>query len=229
MYKLVANRGDLGVDVEMQGVLDRIAELIDELSIEFDVHLDDLLITERAKNLFAEVQVKLRTALDMAFVRVWRKQSPACPNATILRQVKFPIYEKQNDFIQYLKKIHLDIVVKNPQLYGLLLQPQPFNGATAMKHLRDLANLGKHIELPSHAMIAQKGKCLVRQDGSVIMCTAGSGPADPRSRAEFEATAEDVELVSINLINHLGADPLMSCVGMHLGLRRYLPKLLAYA
>ena len=66
---------DDSVDPEMQGILDRTAELMRDLANEYDACGQRGKVSERAKNLFHEVLVKIRSSLDFTMNRIFNSHT----------------------------------------------------------------------------------------------------------------------------------------------------------
>jgi hypothetical protein len=229
------------MDREMQGVIDRVAELIDELSDEYQRHIEEPAVTERAKNLFHEALVKMRSAMDMVMMRVWDKYAPASLNPEtreeIGRHVYFPVVNTEAKFDDRLKKkMKLDLARDNPALYALLRQSQPFaTGRHDLVRLAELSNLGKHVRLANQVRSARPAKMLETSDGRRLAFTPGVEfhaetvmgiPTDPATRTPA-AGLEDVDWVSFSVSGHDDIiDPTSFCLSLYTSLRRYIPKVL---
>ena len=234
---MVAIDGPCVADPEIQGILDRIAELIRELSKEYEAHLSDLIVTERAKNLYGEALIKVRAALDMVFLRVWRKHTSAVKKPSTQRQVKFPIAENPAKFDEYMISIGLEPNKLPPELAKLIRQAQPFSGATAISKFRDAANAAKHVELPRHIMKAMTARRFKLPNGAELTMTDGcrvngpvfhGAPVD-QSTGLPDLPGEDIELVSLVPLGSESHDPIGNCLSLQTALRRYVPKLIEFA
>ena len=61
------------MDLEMQGILDRADELTKDLVQEYGACVQRGEVSERAKNLFHEVTIKIRSALDFVMNRIFKE------------------------------------------------------------------------------------------------------------------------------------------------------------
>jgi len=219
----------------MQGIFDRADELTQELLQEYGACAQRGEVSERAKNLFHEVLVKVRSALDFAMNRIYNVHStlPSKKKTAMAKHVLFPICEQEKQFSDNLRKYGLSHLEHDePDLYRLIRQPQPF--ATKRNDfllLRELSNLGKHVQLAVQECKLQKGKKVTKQNGSVMKFTEGvtfhrNGiQVDPSVYGEVQ----DVTLASFDI--HHGPikmwEPHLQCLAFCLSGRRYINKLLA--
>ena len=201
------------------------------------MHLSDLVVTERAKNLYGEVLTKVRAVLDMVFLRVWRKHTSGLKKSGTQRRVKFPIEEDSAKFDKYMTSIGLEPKKLTPELAKLIRQPQPFSGATAISMFRDAANATKHVQLPRHRMIAMTAKRFRLPNGTVLVMTDGcrvngpvfSGAPVDQSTGLPDLPGEDIELVRLKSLGSESHDPIANCLSLQTALRRYLQKLIEFA
>jgi hypothetical protein len=225
------------MDAEMDGVVARIQEFINDLSAEYQKHIDNPEVTERAKNLFHEVLVKMRSALDMTMYRIWKKYAPPYPTPEKMMKaakgVYFPICDTSGEFNYKLKDICPDLETRNPSLHALLLQSQPFStGRPAMSELRDLSNLGKHVRLAQQTRKSRPATRARRTDGStIIIAPPLVTESDMRERMGGEidlSTIETVNWIEFSVDGHDLSEPTIFCLSLFTGLQTYLTKLLSH-
>ena len=217
------------MDAELKGVLDRadelLADFVDELE-RTDAHSQG--VTERAKNIFHEVLVKLRSALDMAMNRAWdRHAAPSIPEADRekkQRKVYFPIHDKQLNLDSFLKDIGFAPNLKqiNRPLYDILMQAQPFKtGQTRQRQdlliLGELSNLGKHRGLSPQGGRTLKLWRATRKDGSCLFT----------SERPDEVAGVNVERGEFHwfTVEGYGIHPVVFCASLCQGIRPYLEEL----
>ena len=185
------------LDDEMRGIFDRADELTGELIREYEVCAQMGEVSERAKNLFHEVLIKIRSALDFAMRRIFDKHTThqGKEKDKIGRQAGFPICDNKNEFCKKLKKLGLShLEENNPDLYKKLLQAQPFKtGKREPRFLRELSNLGKHVELAAQHCNLQDAEKITRPNGTIAVFSKGSGfvdrdgkPVDPGPDCEIQ-------------------------------------------
>lgn len=161
------------LDAEMKGVFDRADELAKELEAEYMASAECAVVTERAKNLFHEVLVKIRSSLDFVMYRIYRKYSSYQGEKKVKkeRHAGFPICDKETVFNKKLKDLGLShLETETPELYAKLRQPQPFmTKSKTLLILRDLSNLGKHVKLAKHDVKLQPAKKATGPYGVMVM------------------------------------------------------------
>lgn len=221
------------MDRELAGVLDRGDELTAEFVSECERQKADSPVTERAKNLFHEVLIKLRSALDMFMYRVGERY--ATPAHTRRRRpFNFPICDEESNFDKRMKKMGLEeLAARNSSLYEAIRRAQPFvTNRGDLRQLRDLANLGKHVCLVSQSQVAVDAMAVSGPRGTVIY-TEGTQfiakevvgfPIDPTTQTPIGASA--VRLHFIRAAN-VAIDSRIFCVQLCQSTRRYLASLLA--
>lgn len=180
------------MDPEMEGIFDRADELTQELIREYHKCAQGGEVSERAKNLFHEVLVKVRSALDIAMNRVFNKHTVLTGRrkANGKFHAGFPICESEKDFDRKLQLLGLsDLEQSSARLYAKLRQSQPFSsGHRDLLLLRDLSNLGKHAGLAVQSCRLDKAKQVSGPGGTVAIFTKGAGPVDGNGR-RIERTA----------------------------------------
>lgn len=223
------------MDAEMAGVLDRTGELIKELEREYDVHVKEDIITERARNLFHEALVKMRSALDMCMCRIWERCVPDSLSDKERRYAErsrgFPICDDHAGFDRKLASMKLESIEHSyPEIYSLLIQPQPFKtGKDDLKLLRDMANLGKHVRLVKQsrsARMASRAKLSSGWTVAVVPAVESEAEAIERMGKNVDrATIEKFVWVDI-AIEGYDVHPYWLLKSQYTSLRRYVPKLL---
>jgi len=140
------------MDAELESMLDRADELIDNLKDEYKNCLQAKYVTNKAQNITHEVLEKLRHTLDHAMWRAWDKYvSPNLSEKDRNRaRVYFPIANDLQRFRSTLGRggmADLDNIHKN--LYDFLLKKQPFssNDNNWLDLLAEIVAPGKHATL----------------------------------------------------------------------------------
>jgi len=155
----------------MQGIFDRADELTQELIREYDACAQQGMVSERAKNLFHEVMVKIMSSLDFAMNRIFDKYTSHADEkkTRIGKNVYFTIFDDESEFKEKIDKYGLSpLAQSNPKLYAKLWQSQPFStGRKDFLWLKELSNLGKHVRLARHECQLQEGKQVTLSDGSM--------------------------------------------------------------
>lgn len=223
------------LDDEMKGIFDRADELTQNLAQEYQECAQARKVSERAKNLFHEVLVKVRSALEFAMNRIYNEHTTLKDEkkATTERYVGFPICEKEGKFNKKLKDIGLShLATANPGLYEKLLKPQPFKtGKQTLLILRDLSNLGKHVKLARQDCKVQNAKKITRANGVVNIFTKGccyfdkyGKPVEPAADSEVE----EIKLATFSLSHRSGTlwEPYFLCQTFCLDTPRYIKSLL---
>jgi len=187
------------MDPEMLGVFDRADELARDLVEEYGACAQTGQVSERAKNLFHEVLVKIRSALDIAMNRLFDKLTSVADSKRAKRKrgVSFPICESETKFDEALERWGLQHLQQvEPALYGKLRQPQPFSTKRQdLLWVRELSNLGKHVGLALQDCQRKGAKCLTMPNGAVVCFTEGvtfnapdGTPIDPSQLGPVEHT-----------------------------------------
>lgn len=166
-------------DPELTGVFDRAVELVHEMFQEYVRTETQPDVTERAKNLFHEVLVKVRSGFDVTWMRVWEKHGRPKWNKPKDPKITFPIFDASADFDEEIadlcgKKAMLDLASDAPQLLDYIRSIQPF--ASKNDHwsrLRDLSNLGKHVKLAKQVRRATTMRRFTAPDGGTILWSPG--------------------------------------------------------
>jgi hypothetical protein len=186
----------------------------------------------------------MRSALDMAMMRICRKYRvqglSEDDRKRFERNVYFPICDDRSDFDKRLKMLVPGVANTVPALYALLLQIQPFETRQkTVAQLRDLANLGKHVQLARQTRGSQPATRFTAPDGRVAAFTHGSGfagtswgdiPINPLTRepAPLAALKEEFTWVTFSIPDYGIIEPAVFCFLLQSGLSRYIPKLLVY-
>ena len=115
------------MDCEMSGIFERADELARDLLDEYDACAQAGQVSERAKNLFHEIMVKLRSALDITMNRLFDRSTLLANSkrAKVERSVYFPICRGETEFNEKLRGwglLHLQQI--EPALYDKLRQSQ---------------------------------------------------------------------------------------------------------
>lgn len=230
------------MDAELKSVLDRADELLQDLLQEYDKCVGTQNVTFRAQNLFHEVLLQLRSALDMTMVRIWEKY--AAPNLgenerpDVARRVSFPICETPKKFKKALAKIHIRHIEQDEkELYDLILKAQPFCTKRAdLANLKDWSNLGKHVRLVRHECDARPATRVTTHQGTMIY-THGvrfhgqhimGAPIDPVTDRIVPAPnvqIEDITYVSFALEDS-ETNPIVFCQSLCQSTRKFLEMLL---
>ncbi len=221
----------------MSGVFARVHELTDDLRREYLRCVGEADVSERAKNLFHEVLVKMRSALDMTMWRIWNKYASgfrsAGERAKIEKKVQFPICESTKDYRNKMKEMRLDLEKADPPLDALLLRAQPIStGRTDLLALRDLSNLGKHVRLATQTRTSRPASRGHRKDGAVItVCPPVGSDRDLESRMGGgidPSSVETVDYVEFSVDDPRVVDPFFYCAALATGLQRYVRDLLRF-
>ena len=223
------------LDDEMRGIFDRADELLQDLAQEYQACAQVSKVSERVKNLFHEVLVKVRSALDFAMNRIYSKHSTLRGKAKIKRgrNVGFPIYEDKDKFDNKLESLGLShLETDNPGLYGKLLKSQPFEtGTQKLMNFRDLSNLGKHVKFARQDCKVQNAKKITATNGAFAIFSVGSGCFDKQGKPvgpAADSKVEEVELATFTLSHKSGRvwEPCFFCQEFCLSTRRYIESLL---
>ncbi len=170
------------MDSEMEGIFERAGELTQDLMREYQKSAQRGEVSERAKNLFHEVLIKVRSALDFAMNRVFNKHTilTGKKKNRMEKKAGFPICRHHCHFNERMKSLGLShLEQSNPRLYMKLQQSQPFSsGRRDLLWLQDLSNLGKHARLALQDCQLHEAKKVTGPNGTVAIFTEGSGPVD---------------------------------------------------
>ena len=228
------------MDQEMQGILDRADELTRDLAQEYEACAQRGEVSERAKNLFHEVTIKIRSALDFAMNRIFDKHTNLKDNdkdkkkdkKKIKRRVYFPIFKDRKQFNKKLEEYGLsDLEQSKPDLYTKILEPQPFSSKRDdLMWLKELSNLGKHVQLALQDCQVKRGKRIAKPDGSIAMFTEGvkfyqgGKEVDP----SIYGDVQDINWATFNVDHNSGVYmPDLYCRMLCQDTRRYMEELLA--
>ncbi len=217
------------MDPVLASMLDRASELHEELENEYKKCLQTQNVTERAKNLTHEVLDKLRSVLDHAMARAWRKY--VAPN--LLEQdrkharVYFPITSDLDSLRSTLGRgcmSDLDKTHKN--LYDFLLKQQPFSSEENrwLDILTKIAGEGKYVQLIPQKRTETRRIKVSRPDGSSVSWDASSvkfgggvsvlsAPIDPRTQriVPTPGVTEQVEIWVSFIFEGYGVNALGFC------------------
>jgi hypothetical protein len=140
------------MEPELENILDRAEELLEDLETEYKNCLKSQNVSEQAKNLTHEALGKLRVALDHTMRRAWEKHvTPTLSKQDKERaRVYFPITSDLDSFHSTLGRgsmASLDRI--HPNLYQFLMEHQPFlSGENQwLVVLAKVVAEGKHIRL----------------------------------------------------------------------------------
>ena len=227
------------LDAELLGVLDRVDELCAELATEYGKCAETKKVTERARNIFHDVLVKVRAALDMVFHRIVLKYAPCLPACRARTgRANFPICDTEADFRTKLGRAGLgDLEAVAPALCASVRQAQPFaTGRSDLIALRNLANMGKHEKLALQTCTSRPAKRVTSSRGTIIytrgvsfLCKEIIGiPVNEETnqpREGKEWTHEDIEWVSFDVEGLPCVDPVVFCWSLSKALRQHLSEL----
>jgi len=230
------------MDAELKSVLDRADELLQDLSQEYAKCVGTQNVTFRAQNLFHEVLLKLRSALDMAMVRIWEMHVDPKLDDTkrrkVAKDVYFPICKDLKDFNAALAKVHIRHLEQDEtELYELILNAQPFSTKQSdMAKLRDWSNLGKHVRLVRQECDARPATRVMTPQGTIIHTDGVTFhgphimgvPIDPATRqlvSSANTQIKQVTYVSFT-VEESGTDPIIFCGRMCQGTRKFLERIL---
>ncbi len=226
------------IDAELTSVLDRADELLQELLREYDKCVGTQNMTFRAQNLFHEVLLKLRSALDMTMVRIWEMHvDPRLDHAKrgkVAKDVYFPICKNPEEFDKALAKIHIQHLEQDEkEIYDLILKAQPFSTKRSdLANLKDWSNSGKHVRLVRHECDARPATRVTTLQATMIH-THGvtfhgqhiiGAPIDPATDQVVPAPnvkIEDVTYVSF-AVEDSGTDPMVFCEFLCQRTRKFL-------
>lgn len=226
------------MDTELSSVLDRADELMQDLLQEYDKCVGTQSVTFRAQNLFHEVLLKLRSALDMTMVRIWEMHvDPELDHAKrrkVAKHVDFPICETLEQFNQELSEFHIRHIEQDEkELYELILKAQPFSTKRAdLARLKDWSNLGKHVRLVRQECDARPATRVTTPQGTIIHSDGVTFhgphimglPVDPATRqlvSAANAQIKQVTYVSFT-VEESGTDPVIFCKFLCQSTRKFL-------
>lgn len=217
------------MDPELESMLDRATELLEDLENEYKNCLQSRNVTERSKNLTHEVLEKLRNALDHTMRRAWRKYiASTLPEQDRKRaRVYFPIASDLESLRSILGRggmAHLDKV--NKDFYDFLLKWQPFSSDENqwLDLLTKISAEGKHLRLTPQKRtearrikVSRPGGGSVSWDPSSVKFGAGvriiGAPIDPMTQriVPTPGVTEQVELWVSFILNGYGINALGFC------------------
>ena len=148
------------MDAELESMLDRADELIDDLKDEYQKCLNSQTVTRRAQNITHEVLEKLRHTLDHAMRRAWDKHvSPHLSEEDRERaHVYFPITTGLGFFRSKLGEGRMsDLNKVHKELYDFVLKKQPLSSKDNnwLDLLAKISAEGKHVKLAPQKLIEQ--------------------------------------------------------------------------
>lgn len=219
----------------MSGIFERADELARDLLEEYDACAQAGQVSERAKNLFHEIMVKLISALDITMNRLFDKSTSLTgrKRAKAGRSVYFPTCRDETKFNEKLRGWALQHLQQiDPALYDKLRQSQPFaSNREDLLWLRDFSNQGKHVSLAGQTCELKPAKRVTKPNGAVVIFTDGVtfnrsdgttieqsqlGDVEDVTMAHFEASGRQSKM----------GDPGLKCLCYCQDCRRYIEKLL---
>ena len=158
------------IDPELEGILKRAEELAQDFLEELNRCEKGGAVTERAKNIFHDVLIKLRSAVDIATVKTWNKYIGPVWGKSKRPKIYFPICDSQQAFNKKMTETGLaQLNTLCKPLYDLVLRAQPFRTKKeALHQLRDLANMGKHERLAIQTVQHRKAIRVTGPSGIII-------------------------------------------------------------
>ena len=222
------------MDDEMKGLFDRADELAAELAREYQSCAECGTVSERSKNLFHDILVKLRSALDFAMFRIYAKHSQleGHDKAEGERRAGFPICDQEKKFRHKLRSLGLlYLETANPPLYKKLREPQPFaTNSRTLLVFRDLSNLGKHKMFAVQQCKRRPARRFTAPDGRVAIVTEGVSFSDGKSVEPWPNCAvENVTWATFEAYEESGdvifPGPDSLCLGLRLSTRQYIQEL----
>jgi len=227
------------MDAEMAGILSRADELLHQLKDEYVGHVKDMVVTERAKNLFHETLLKIRTSLEFLMRRTFDNYSRLSDEKKQKAMVYFPICDSEDDFRRKLKRVGLDNLHQdNLELYERLRSAQPYSSERKdLVYLRELTNLGKHVRLaaqecsakPATQVTGPSGTVTYTKDVTFRSMKIMGAPLDPKTQRIKPipgVSSKEVTLVSFDVEGYKGPDPVLFCTALLQGTRRFVEKCL---
>ena len=225
--------GNASMDPELQGILDRADELTEEFRKELDYSIENMNVTERAKNLYHEVLIKLRSSLDIIMSKVWAKYISSTWKKNKKPKIYFPICEDQQNLEKMMRKMGIEnLQMLNKEIYSLILKAQPF--MTKRKDLldfKDMSNRGKHTGLVLQRLDYKEAIKITSSKGIMIHTKGVEFPAsgifgasvDPKTqRIVPTADVKDEEVIWVSCSDEYGYDPLIFCETLCQAFRRFL-------
>lgn len=226
------------MDSELQGILDRADELTEEFRKEFERCIENMSVTERAKNIFHEVLIKLRSALDITMSRVWSKYvSPDWPQQKEKPKIYFPIRDDQQSFEDEMKRYGMqNLQTLNEDLYNLIVKAQPFvSEKKTLSDFRSMANLGKHTGFVLQKLESKEAIKITSPKGTMIYTKGTEFPSsqimgasvDPKTQRVIPTSeVKDEEIVWVQCsLDDYGYDPLIFCLTLCQDIRGFLQKM----
>lgn len=237
----IAPANSLPLDDEMKGILARADELARELDTEYKVSAGLGVVTERARNLFHEVLVKLRSSLDFVMCRIYNKHSSlqGVERAKGERRAGLPICDAEDVFNRKLKSLGLSHLAEGKSdLYAKLRQSQPFltKKATTKNNslvfIRELSNLGKHVRMAKQDVRLRPARRFTGPDGQVAIATEGVVFNDGKSDGPWSnCTIENVTWATFVAYTDSGEpifpEPVFLCLELRLWVRSYVQEIVA--
>jgi hypothetical protein len=129
---------------EIDGMLERSEELLNELSAEYHGCVSENIITERLKNLTHEIIEKNRHILDKVMRTIWNIYSLSNKDR---HDIYFPIARSDGHFSNKMNHNNLtNLEIKNKALYDFLISIQPYKHERNdwLRQLAKVAGEGKH-------------------------------------------------------------------------------------
>jgi len=217
------------MDLELESMLARADELLEDLEDEYKNCLKAKKVSERAKNIAPEIVVKLRSALDHMMRRAWEKH--VAPNLAEKdrksARVFFPVVGNLDAFRSTLGRgamADLDKVHKN--LYDFLLEKQPFSSEQNrwLDLLAKIAGEGKHVRLTPQKLTEKIGRISVSSPGGTVSWDASSvrfgagvsimgAPVDPVTQrvVPTRGVTQRVDILVAFMFDTYGVDALGFC------------------
>ncbi len=216
------------MSLQVESILDRADELLEELEDEYRRCLQAQNVSERAKNITHEVLEKLRNSLDHSMTIAWNKNIASNLSEQDKRRARvyFPIADNLDAFRSILGRgFMVDLDKVHRIIYDFLLKQQPFSSSENrwLQLLAELAAEGKHVQLaPQKRMEARRLK-VTRSEGYVSWDPSsvkfGSGvsimgaPVDPRTQRIIPTpgVTEQVEIWVSFIFEGRGVNSLIFC------------------
>lgn len=233
------------MDAELEGVFDRADELLSELQEEYQRCVAIQRVSERAKNLFHEVLIKIRSALDMTMFRVWEKYGEPNLSEAKRRHAEkrsyFPIFDNQRAFLRCVRELGLSSLPQtNKRLYEAIERAQPWSTKRPdLRHLRELANLAKHVRLVPQLAKGRPARMAAGPQGTVVF-TGGvefhaeqimGAPVNPETHHPMpteDVNVRDVTWVSFVVEGHDIVDPVVLCMCLCQDTRSFVDRLTGF-
>jgi len=221
------------MDIELQGILDRADELKEDFRKELDYCIENRQVTERAKNLYHEVLIKLRSALDIIMSKVREKYVSPVPKENKKLNIYFPICKDQQHFEKMMEKVGMqNLQTLSKDLYSLILKVQPF--VTQRKDLLDfkeMSNRGKHTSLVLQKLDYTEAIKITSSKGIIIHSKGVKFPAsgifgasvDPNTQRIVQTPdVKDEEVIWVWCSDEYGYNPIIFCETLCQGMLKFL-------